>query len=90
MIVLGQLVDVPEETIKNLCNKSKEILLSEPTLLELEGPINICGMINEQFILKISFDFQPIWNVFEFKRMAYRLYNTNSFLNNRCYSWSIQ
>lgn len=26
-----------------LCDKSKEIFLEEPTLLELQAPINICG-----------------------------------------------
>lgn len=31
------------EEMHYLCEKSKEIFLKEPTLLELQAPINICG-----------------------------------------------
>ncbi|KAF0988579.1 hypothetical protein HZS_2365 [Henneguya salminicola] len=32
-----------------LCIKSREIFLSQPILLELEAPINICGDVHGQF-----------------------------------------
>ena len=32
-----------ETEIQHLCNQVKEIFLKEPTLLELEAPIKICG-----------------------------------------------
>jgi serine/threonine-protein phosphatase PP1 catalytic subunit len=34
-----------EQEINLLCNKSKEIFLSQSMLLELEAPINICGIV---------------------------------------------
>jgi hypothetical protein len=39
-----------EQEIHLLCDKSKEIFLSQPMLLELEAPINICGNIIYQFL----------------------------------------
>lgn len=39
----GKQVNLTEPEIKGLCNKAREILLSQPVLLELEAPIKICG-----------------------------------------------
>lgn len=33
-----------EAEIRQLCLASKDIFLSQPNLLELEGPIKICGI----------------------------------------------
>ena len=38
-----------ENEIKWLCNKSREIFLSQPILLELEAPIKICGDVHGQY-----------------------------------------
>lgn len=39
----GKLVQMSETEIRYLCIKSKQIFLEQPTLLELEAPIKICG-----------------------------------------------
>ena len=39
----GKQVQLEENEIKFLCNKAREILISQPILLELEAPIKICG-----------------------------------------------
>ena len=36
-------MQLEENEIKFLCNKAREILISQPILLELEAPIKICG-----------------------------------------------
>uniref|UniRef100_A0A6G3MGD6 Serine/threonine-protein phosphatase n=1 Tax=Henneguya salminicola TaxID=69463 RepID=A0A6G3MGD6_HENSL len=45
----GKPVNLTENEIKALCIKSREIFLSQPILLELEAPINICGDVHGQF-----------------------------------------
>ena len=45
----GKRVNLSEAEIKGLCNKSREIFLSQPILLELEAPIKICGDIHGQY-----------------------------------------
>ncbi|CAF4277140.1 unnamed protein product, partial [Adineta steineri] len=40
---------ISDDEIKFLCEKSKEIFLSQPVLLELQAPINICGNICGQY-----------------------------------------
>ena len=42
-------VDVPEACVRWLIKESQQILKREPTLLELEAPINICGDFHGQF-----------------------------------------
>ena len=39
----GKNVTLNEEDIMNLCRKAREVLISQPNLLELEAPIKICG-----------------------------------------------
>lgn len=38
------------DNIKHICERSKEIFLSQPTLLELTGPITIVGDLHGQYI----------------------------------------
>ena len=45
----GHRIELVEDEVKWLCYKSKDIFLSQPILLELEAPINICGDIHGQF-----------------------------------------
>ncbi|UJR11517.1 hypothetical protein I4U23_015698 [Adineta vaga] len=42
-------VQMSEQEINHLCVKSKDIFLSQPILLELRAPINICGDIHGQY-----------------------------------------
>lgn len=39
----GKQVQLPEQEIKYLCTKAREIFINQPILLELEAPIKICG-----------------------------------------------
>ncbi|CAI9785165.1 unnamed protein product [Fraxinus pennsylvanica] len=41
-------VQMSENEIRTLCTASREILLSQPNLLELDAPIKICGNIHGQ------------------------------------------
>lgn len=45
----GTLINIPEQDIKSLIVKTKEIIVKQPILLELEAPINILGDIHGQF-----------------------------------------
>lgn len=45
----GKQVDMSEAEIKMLCVRSREILINQPMLLELEAPIKICGDIHGQY-----------------------------------------
>ncbi|GJN03687.1 hypothetical protein PR202_ga21159 [Eleusine coracana subsp. coracana] len=47
--VTGKKVLLTEAEIRQLCGAAKEIFLSQPNLLELEAPINVCGDIHGQF-----------------------------------------
>jgi serine/threonine-protein phosphatase PP1 catalytic subunit len=38
-------VQMSEQEINLLCDKSKDIFLNQPMLLELEAPIKICGNV---------------------------------------------
>ena len=39
----GKKVLLTEAEIRSLCVTAKEVFLSQPNLLELEAPINVCG-----------------------------------------------
>ena len=40
----GTQVNLPEEWIRWLCQKAQDIFRSQPMLLRLKAPIQICGM----------------------------------------------
>ncbi|EPX72406.1 serine/threonine protein phosphatase PP1 [Schizosaccharomyces octosporus yFS286] len=45
----GKQVQLAENEIRFLCNKAREIFISQPILLELEAPLKICGDIHGQY-----------------------------------------
>ncbi|ORY50751.1 putative serine/threonine protein phosphatase [Rhizoclosmatium globosum] len=45
----GNKVQLPQSEVTWLCMTSKEIFMSQPCLLELEAPIQICGDIHGQY-----------------------------------------
>lgn len=45
----GRQVDLTEPEIKMLCLRSRDLLIGQPMLLELEAPIKICGDIHGQY-----------------------------------------
>mmetsp|Transcript_12572 Transcript_12572/g.14425 ORF Transcript_12572/g.14425 Transcript_12572/m.14425 type:complete len:304 (-) Transcript_12572:190-1101(-) len=42
-------VNLEELEIKTLCNKSREIFLSQPALLDLQAPVKVCGDVHGQY-----------------------------------------
>ena len=45
----GKLVDLEENTIISLCVVARETFMSQPSLLEISGPLKVCGDIHGQF-----------------------------------------
>ena len=45
----GKNVQLTESEVKGLCAKSREIFITQPSLLELEAPLKICGDIHGQY-----------------------------------------
>lgn len=45
----GKQVNLSENEINGLCNKSREIFINQPMLLQLEAPINIAGDVHGQY-----------------------------------------
>jgi len=45
----GKQVDLSEQEIKMLCLRSRDVLIGQPMLLELEAPIKICGDVHGQY-----------------------------------------
>ena len=39
----GKNVNLTENEILNICNQTREILINQPILLELEAPLKVCG-----------------------------------------------
>eukprot|EP01017_Pseudomicrothorax_dubius_P027971 TRINITY_DN3281_c0_g1_i7.p1 TRINITY_DN3281_c0_g1~~TRINITY_DN3281_c0_g1_i7.p1 ORF type:complete len:231 (+),score=45.79 TRINITY_DN3281_c0_g1_i7:65-757(+) len=44
-----KLVNLTENEIRGLCIKSREIFISQPTLIELDPPLKICGDVHGQY-----------------------------------------
>ncbi|CAO3657601.1 unnamed protein product [Mucor hiemalis] len=45
----GKQVQLGEHEIKFLCQKAREVFMSQPILLDLEAPIKVCGDIHGQY-----------------------------------------
>ena len=45
----GRQVNLTENEVKFICNKSRDIFMSQPILLELEAPLKICGDVHGQY-----------------------------------------
>ena len=41
----GKRIQLTEAEIRDLCVAAKQVFLSQPNLLELEAPINVCGIL---------------------------------------------
>lgn len=39
----GKQINIPATDITILCKKAREVMLSQPILLELEAPVRVCG-----------------------------------------------
>lgn len=54
----GQMVDLDEKHIISLCVVARDIFMNQPSLLEVNGPLKVCGDIHGQYydLLRI-FDF---------------------------------
>lgn len=46
---VGVNIQIEEELIFQICHWAQEVFSSQPVLLELEGPLQICGDIHGQF-----------------------------------------
>lgn len=51
----GTLVQLDEGQVRSLCEAARSILLSQPSLLELDAPINVMGDIHGQFYDLLDF-----------------------------------
>ncbi|KAL3242031.1 hypothetical protein MRX96_021564 [Rhipicephalus microplus] len=45
----GKSVQLTENEVRGLCLKGREVLLTQPMLLELEAPLKICGDTHGQY-----------------------------------------
>merc|ERR1711904_626787 len=45
---MGQ-VQIPEGQVRALCTQNREIYIGQPSFLELEAPIKICGDVHGQY-----------------------------------------
>ncbi len=48
MVIVGKPVTLDEGTIRAICNKARDVFMSQPILLELEAPLKICGDVHGQ------------------------------------------
>ena len=52
----GKNMQLSAEDIQHLCQRSRELFISQPNLLELEAPIKICGKFLHPFACGSHFD----------------------------------
>jgi len=45
----GKMINIAEAHLKTLCNNARDLLLTQPALLEVEAPLKICGDIHGQY-----------------------------------------
>lgn len=45
----GRQVNLTEQEVRTLCNRAREIFMSQPILLELEAPLKVCGDVHGQY-----------------------------------------
>lgn len=45
----GQIVQLPPETVTDLCGAARDIFSAQPMLLELEAPLSLCGDVHGQY-----------------------------------------
>lgn len=59
----GKKIQLAEPEIRLLCTTAKDVFLSQPNLLELEAPINVCGTYLHLYLLLLLLypDFQPFF-----------------------------
>lgn len=49
---------IPEDALRILCDKCKEILLNEPNVIKIDFPVTVCGDLHGQF-----FDVKEVFNI---------------------------
>lgn len=47
----GKRIQLAETEIRQLCVTAKEVFLRQPILLELEAPVNVCGIFLSFFLI---------------------------------------
>lgn len=52
----GKKIQLIEPEIRQLCITAKQVFLSQPNLLQLEAPINICGIDSDLMIYYMCLD----------------------------------
>lgn len=45
----GKLVQIPEPTVRSMCNLARNVFSEQPSFLELEAPLKICGDVHGQY-----------------------------------------
>ena len=59
----GKQVNLTENEIKALCTAVRDIFISQPTLLELEAPLKVCGTLKSVLYLLHKSRGYP-WTIF--------------------------
>lgn len=55
----GKRIQLAESEIRKLCISAKDVFLSQPILLELEAPVNVCGIFHLLSFLSFWFISNP-------------------------------
>ena len=51
----GKRIQLAESEIRKLCVSAKDVFLSQPILLELEAPVNVCGIFFFFYLFLVHF-----------------------------------